>query len=58
VVEGVVTVTEPEPRVGRHAADLDFSALPGPVPVELTVVEQPTSDDPPGGDWDGADSGD
>jgi hypothetical protein len=54
---GVVAVTESEPRVGRYAAD-DFSALPEPVPLELTVVEQPTSCDPPSGGWDGADGAD
>jgi hypothetical protein len=53
----VVTVTEPEPRAGRYAAD-DFSALPDPVPLELTVVEQPTSCDLPSGGWDGADGAD
>ena len=56
-VEGVVAVTEPEPRTIRYA-DGDFSALPDPVPLELTVVEQPAAYDPPGGGWDGADSGD
>jgi hypothetical protein len=56
-VEEVVTVTEPEPRTIRHA-DGSFSALPEPVPLELTVVEQPASCDPPSGGWDGADGDD
>jgi hypothetical protein len=55
--EEVVSVTEPEPRANRYA-DGHFTALPEPVPLELTVVEQPVSCDPPGGGGDGADGGD
>ena len=52
-------MTESEPRVGRYAADIDFTTLPDPIPLAHMVVEQPASGDGPiGGDWDGVVGGD
>jgi len=58
-VKGVVVMTEPEPRVGRYAADMDFTTLPEPISLAHTVVEQAAASDvPTGGGWDGAVGGD
>ncbi len=52
-------MTEPEPRIGRYAADADFTTLPDPVSVAETITEQPASSQPPSGEgWDGDDGGD
>ncbi|MGY1672596.1 hypothetical protein [Geodermatophilus sp. SYSU D00710] len=52
-------MTEPGPRVGRYAADVDFTTLPEPVPLERTVAEHPDAGvAPPAGGGDGAVGGD
>ncbi|MGY1632884.1 hypothetical protein ACI784_14375 [Geodermatophilus sp. SYSU D01186] len=50
---------EPKPGVGRHAADIDFTTLPEPIPLAHTVVEQPAAPHVPvDGSSDGAVGGD
>lgn len=36
-------MTEPEPRTGRHAADIDFTTLPDSFSTAQTLVEQPAT---------------
>ncbi len=51
-------MTEPDPRVPRHAGDLDPRTRPELTALEDTVVEQPVPAAPPSGDGWAGDAGD